>query len=213
MPRQIHRFYLNDREPDAETVQSVMKKEVGDCRITGWRVEYRTPYSGKSPDQPGIKTMQCVTVIVGYVKNACNRAIRAEKEITIPFDDPSPNDRKVKEAVKKVVGNVQIIDWRKVNPVQNGAATGKGKFQVTNKSEILVRYIGGNDAESADKNPKKHRLCFNHQLPDDKAVRERMWEEVGTCTILKWYKDEPLAQKNTGLPGLTRVIVEYLEKK
>lgn len=258
MPLRIHRFYLDDREPgqklDEKTVQKIMKDEIPEGIIRVWKVEDRTQYKGKSPDQPGLSLRESVTVIAFYIKEECNRVIDADtraetrtesstntraesradkrpiKSITIPFDDPNPTDKKVLDAVKKALGEVKIINWSKVNQVQNSSGVGRGKYQVFNKSEIVVRYMGGNNghsagnngeapqnngespqnnSESADKNGKKHRLLFRHNPPDGTSVRNRMLEEVGQCTVLRWYKDEELAKMGASQPGMTRVIVEY----
>jgi|WetSurMetagenome_2_1015567.scaffolds.fasta_scaffold114933_2 hypothetical protein len=211
----IHRLYLLDQEPDDKTVQGVMKKEVGDCRITGWRVEDRSHYGAETPDNPGLLMSECVSVIVGYVKEGSKNALRTVRELRLPYDGQELNEKKIRAAVLEAVGEVKIIDWRKANPVQrveDPAQVNHGKYKVQKDSEIVVRYMGGNAPESL-KSPRKHRLLFKREIPDERRVEEHMKIEVGECTIIKWYPDETLPQAVLGQNGTTRIIVEYLGKK
>jgi len=216
MPQRIHRLYLLDQEPNKDTIQAVMKEEVGDCRDMVWREEDRTRYRVETPDNPGLFLTECVTVIVGYVKNESKKAIRAIKTLNIPFEGQELNDRKIREAVVKAVGDVNIIDWRKANPIQrvdDSPGANQGKYQVQKDAEIVVRYMGGESREAENGKGSKHRLLFKHEIPDDNSVRARMSEEVGNCIVLRWYKDETMPPNGQEKPGMARIIVEYKEKR
>lgn len=215
MPQRIHRLYLLDQEPNKDTIQAVMKEEVGECRDMVWREEDRTRYGVETPDNPGSFLTECVTVIVGYVKNESKKAIRAIKTLNIPFEGQELNDRKIREAVVKAVGEVKIIDWRKASQIQrveDSRGANQGKYLVQKDSEIVVRYMGGESREPEKGNGSRHRLLFKHEIPDGNSVRARMSEEVGNCIVLRWYKDKTMPPNGPEKPGMARIIVEYLAK-
>jgi len=218
MPRKLHRFYLHECEPgknpEAETVQSIMKKEVGDCTIREWRVEDRQRYTRISAKQVDCRLVECVTVAVGYIKDECRRAIRTVMELRLPLSDPHPTEAMVMRAVAETIGSVNIIDWKRENQVQrveNPTQANQGKYSVKKDPGIVVRYMG--NGETADKNGKKHRLWFRHRAPDDMEIKLRMDAEVGPCNVLKWYNDKDMEPINAVNPPIFRVIVEYAEKK